>query len=146
MALSKDFKEFIASLNGRSVQYLIIGGYAVAFHGHPRYTKDINIWIERSEENINRLLNAIDDFGFSSLGLKNEDFSHPEMIVQIGVPPNRIDILSDLEGLKFSDAFRNKKEIIKDGIKIAVIGLDDLRTSKKAAGRPRDLADLADLQ
>jgi predicted nucleotidyltransferase len=146
MALSKDFKEFIESLNERSVQYLIVGAYAVAFHGHPRYTKDIDIWIERSDENIDRLLKALTDFGLGSLGFQKEDFSNPEMIVQIGVPPNRIDILSDLEGLIFSTAFQNRKEVDLYGIKIAVIGLDDLRISKKAAGRPRDIADLADLQ
>ncbi|MGA3287257.1 MAG: nucleotidyltransferase [Bacteroidota bacterium] len=146
MALNKDYKEFIASLNDNKVQYLVVGGYAVAFHGHPRYTKDIDIWIEPTDENICLLLKAIDDFGFGSLGFKKEDFSKPDMIVQIGVPPNRIDLLNSIDGLDFKEAIANKKIITKDGVSINLIGLDDLRKSKKTSGRPQDLADLENLQ
>jgi predicted nucleotidyltransferase len=146
MALNKDYKEFIASLNDNKVQYLVVGGYAVAFHGHPRYTKDIDIWIEPTDENICLLLKAIDDFGFGSLGFKKEDFSKPDMIVQIGVPPNRIDLLNSIDGLDFKEAIANKKIITKDGVSINLVGLDDLRKSKKTSGRPQDLADLENLQ
>jgi predicted nucleotidyltransferase len=146
MALNKDYKEFIASLNDNKVQYLVVGGYAVAFHGHPRYTKDIDIWIEPTDENICLLLKAIDDFGFGSLGFKKEDFSKPDMIVQIGVPPNRIDLLNSIDGLDFKEAIANKKIITKDGVTINLVGLDDLRKSKKTSGRPQDLADLENLQ
>ncbi len=99
--LNQDFKEFIKSLNENDVKYLVIGGYAVAFHGHPRYTKDLDIWIQISPENASRLVKAITQFGFASLGLRQEDFLVPDQVIQLGCPPNRIDViaLADLENL-----------------------------------------------
>ena len=94
MLLNQDFKEFLQSLNDNNVQYLIIGGYAVAFHGHPRYTKDIDIWVAADKKNITNLLKALKDFGFASLELTSDDFN-PEQIIQLGYPPNRIDLLTD---------------------------------------------------
>lgn len=93
MLLSQDFKEFLQSLNDNDVKYLIIGGYAVAFHGHPRYTKDIDIWLSAEKSNIANLLKALEDFGFASLELTSNDFADPEQIIQLGYPPNRIDLL-----------------------------------------------------
>ena len=100
MVLTQDFREFFQSLNDHNVRYLVIGGYAVAFHGHPRYTRDIDVWIGTDKENAENLITALHDFGFSSLGLKAEDFLNPEDIVQLGYPPNRIDLLAGLEGVK----------------------------------------------
>src|SRR5210317_1933691 len=106
--LSKDFKEFIELLNESKVKYLVVGGYAVAFHGHPRYTKDLDVWIELSPDNANNILNALKKFGFGSLGLKPVDFLEIDQIVQLGYPPNRIDILTTLKDLKFEDCYKAK--------------------------------------
>lgn len=92
--LNQDFKEFIASLNANQVRYLVIGGYAVAFHGYPRYTKDIDIWIERNEANAARMVEALEDFGFGSLGLQADDFVEADQIIQLGYPPARIDLVN----------------------------------------------------
>jgi phage replication-related protein YjqB (UPF0714/DUF867 family) len=92
MVLNQDFREFIQSLNEHSVRYLVVGGYAVAFHGHPRYTKDIDIWFGRDPGNAARLVQAIQYFGFGSLKLKEEDFLVPDQMIQLGYPPNRINI------------------------------------------------------
>ena len=105
MIISPDFKEFITLLNTHNVRYLVVGGYAVAFHGHPRYTKDIDIWLERTLENAARLLAALDAFGFGSLGLKVEDFLQPGYTIQLGYPPNRIDLLTSLSELDFSSCY-----------------------------------------
>ncbi|MEN8216920.1 MAG: hypothetical protein ABFS56_11230 [Pseudomonadota bacterium] len=99
MILSQDFREFIELLNYNQVRYLVVGGYAVAFHGHPRYTKDIDIWIWVSKNNAKKVLKTLDEFGFSSLGLKEEDFLEPGYVIQLGYPPNRIDILTQVTGL-----------------------------------------------
>lgn len=91
--LSKDFREFIASLNSNNVRYLVLGAYALAFHGHPRYTKDLDVWIAADPDNVSRVLKALDDFGFGDLGISAKDLSSSGMVVQLGYPPNRIDIL-----------------------------------------------------
>lgn len=95
MVESKDFKEFVQLLNEHSVQYLVVGGYAMAYHGHPLYTKEIDILVWRGQENAAKLLSVLKDFGFESAGLRVEDFLNPEIIVQLGYPPFRIDILTD---------------------------------------------------
>jgi hypothetical protein len=106
MMLSKDFKEFIELLNGHKVRYLVVGGYAVAFHGHPRYTKDLDVWIELSSENADKVIKALEDFGFGSMGLKSEDFLESDQIIQLGYPPNRIDILASLKIAKLGASCR----------------------------------------
>src|SRR5262245_40733324 len=105
MVLDKDFREFIALLNQNDVRYLVVGGYAVGFHGHPRYTKDLDIWIELSEENSENLVAALDAFGFASAEFKIEDFLNPGEFVQLGYPPNRIDLITSCEGLEFADCY-----------------------------------------
>ena len=92
--LNQNFKEFIQSLNDNQVRYLVIGGYAVALHGHPRYTKYIDVWIEMTPENASRIVNALNQFGFGSLGVKAEDFLIPDQIIQFGYAPNRIDLIT----------------------------------------------------
>jgi hypothetical protein len=104
MVLNKDFREFIALLNESDVRYLVVGGYAVAFHGHPRYTKDLDVWVEVSNENAEKLSLVLKDFGFVSVGLETVDFLEPDSFVQLGYPPNRIDIIMGCEGLTFSDS------------------------------------------
>lgn len=143
--LNQDFKEFIQFLNDNHVRYLVVGGYAVAIHGHPRYTKDMDIWIESSLDNANNLLQALEQFGFSSLGLQTQDFLTPEQIIQLGYPPNRIDLLTNIDGVIFEDCYPLRLEVFIDDIVVNFIDLDNLRKNKKASGRLQDLADLENL-
>ena len=145
MALTQDFKSFIASLNENDVRYLIVGGYAVAFHGHPRYTKDLDIWIDPAVENIDKLLEALSQFGFGSLGLKAEDFEDPDDLIQLGLPPNRIDLFTALKGVAFDACYQAKVDIEIDEITAHVIDLYNLKNNKKATGRPQDIPDLSNL-
>lgn len=146
MALSKDLLEFVGFLNTNKVQYLVVGGYAVAFHGHPRYTKDIDIWIHPELENIHNLLAALQDFGFGSLDLSVQDFQNPDIVIQLGNIPNRIDLLTDIDGVSFSECYPKKQIIDIDGVSINFIDLENLRKNKQASGRLQDLADLENLQ
>ena len=142
MVLSKDFREFIELLNAHNVQYLVVGGYAVAFHGYPRYTRDIDVWVRLEMSNAQKLLCALEDFGFGSLELKIEDFMDSEQVVQLGYPPNRIDILTGLEGINFEKCYAARIEVISEGTKINFIDLESLKKNKRATGRHQDLADL----
>lgn len=140
-----DFSAFVACLNDHSVRYLIVGGYAVAFHGHPRYTKDIDIWIDRTPENAQRLLSALDEFGFGSVGLVEEDFLEAGQIIELGTPPNRIDLFTDLKSVEFAEAYEHRITDVFDAVTLHFIGREDLKRSKQAAGRLQDLADLENL-
>lgn len=146
MEINKDFREFIELLNEHSVRYLVVGGYAVALHGHPRYTKDLDIWIERKRENAVKVLSALKDFGFGSLDIKIEDLLNPEKIIQLGNPPNRIDILSDLTGLTFSKCYGKKLSVKIKKTKIYILDLENLKKNKRATGRHQDLADVENLK
>ncbi len=139
--LSNDFKEFVALLNKHDVQYLIVGGYAVAIHGYPRYTKDLDIWIALSPENADKILKALDDFGFGELNLTAEDFTEPDQIIQLGFPPNRIDIITSLTGVDFLSCYDTKLVVNLGGIDILIIDRVNLKKNKLATGRPQDLAD-----
>ncbi|MCI0494041.1 nucleotidyltransferase [candidate division KSB1 bacterium] len=145
MVLNQDFREFIQLLNEHDVKYLVVGGYAVAFHGYPRYTKDIDIWIYLDKANAEKLLKLLEDFGFGSLDLKVEDFLDPEHVVQLGYPPNRIDLMTDLKGVEFKTCYSAKVEIEIEGIKVNFIDLENLKKNKQATGRHQDLADLENL-
>jgi hypothetical protein len=144
--LNQDFKEFIQLLNDNQVKYLVIGGYAVAVHGHPRYTKDIDIWIEISEENAQNLVTALTQFGFESLGLTSDDFQTPNQIIQLGYPPNRIDLITNPDGIDFQTCYDSKIEVILNDVPVKFINLDNLKKNKLASGRLQDLADLEKLQ
>lgn len=146
MTLHPDFKEFIQLLNAHDVQYLVVGGYAVALHGHPRYTKDLDVWIEADPENIGCLLEALREFGFGSLELDVDDFLEPGTVVQLGRPPQRIDILTELDGVVFNDCHAARQDVILEDVCVSFIGLDALRKNKKSSGRHQDLADLEQLQ
>ena len=146
MVLNQDFKEFIQSLNDNEVKYLVIGGYAVAFHGHPRYTKDLDVWVELSEQNANGLVKALDAFGFGSLGLKAADFMEPEQVIQLGYPPSRIDILMTPKGIDFATCYEQRVLVDIDGITCSFIDLENLLKNKRATGRHQDLADVENLE
>ena len=144
--LNQDFKEFIQSLNDNHVRYLVVGGYAVALHGHPRYTKDIDIWIEMKPENAANLVAALEKFGFGSLGLKEEDFLVPGQVVQLGQPPNRIDLLCTISGVDFAACYESRVTVEVDEVLVSFIDLENLRKNKAASGRHQDMADLENLQ
>jgi predicted nucleotidyltransferase len=144
--LSKDFSEFIALLNKQAVEYLVIGGYAVAFHGHPRYTKDIDLWIGNSHANALRLLAAIDEFGMGSLGLTASDLQADGQVIQLGYPPNRIDLIVGIEGLDFREAFSRRETVDIHGVTVCFAAKVDLIAAKQAAGRHQDLADIENLE
>jgi hypothetical protein len=145
MLLNPDFKEFIELLNNNDVRYLVVGGYAVALHGHPRYTKDIDIWIELTPENADRVVQALEQFGFGSLGLKPADFLEPSQVIQLGYPPRRIDLLTSLKGVDFNDCYQDRTTIFIEGVNIDFIDLANLKKNKQATGRHQDLADLENL-
>jgi len=117
----------------------------VAVHGYPRYTKDIDIWIEINPENAANLLRALEQFGFGSLGLETQDFLTPDQIIQLGYPPNRIDLLTSIDGVNFADCYSSKLEITIDNIIVNFIDLENLKKNKRASGRLQDLADLENL-
>lgn len=145
MHLDRDFSEFIECLRAREVRFLVVGGYAVAAHGHPRYTGDLDVWLLVGSENAMRLLRALEDFGFGAVGLTVDDFMRSGRVVQLGYPPFRIDLLTSADGVQFDDCWDERLEIVVDGIPVPFIGLEDLRRNKTATGRPQDVADLAAL-
>ena len=114
MVLNKDFSEFIALLNEKGVKYLVIGGYAVAYHGYPRYTKDLDIWVWLDPDNALKVTDVIRAFGMGGLNFRAEDFMNQGNVIQLGLPPNRIDILTDLETLEFERCYADR-EIVDVG-------------------------------
>ena len=146
MSLSRDFVEFIECLTKRRVDYLLIGGHALAFHGWPRFTKDIDFWIRPDEENAKRILSALADFGFDDIGLNETDFTTPHKIIQLGMPPNRIDLLTSIDGVDFESAFARRVESHYAGVPLYVIHIDDLIANKEACGREQDAVDLRKLK
>lgn len=146
MVLTADFGDFLRLLNARQVRYMVAGGYAVAAHGTPRYTKDLDVWTEVEPDNARRLVQALAEFGMASLGLTATDFLEQDTIIQLGYEPNRIDVLTGLSGIEFSSAYPRRVMVEFDGIEVAVIGREDLIANKRALGRARDLADIEDIQ
>jgi predicted nucleotidyltransferase len=146
MIIDKNFKEFIQLLNKNKVKYLIVGGYAVALHGHPRYTKDLDIWIYVNTDNAERLITTLHEFGFTSPDLKSDDFLTYGNVVQLGSPPNRIDLLTSVDGVEFDSCYESRFEVEIEDIRINFINLEDLKKNKKASGRHQDLADLENLE
>jgi hypothetical protein len=142
LPIPKDLREFIELLNSNSVRYLIAGGYAVAIHGHPRMTGDIDIFVEISEANAVKIEKVLVEFGFASLGLAAKDFLEPRTIVQLGYPPNRIDVLTSLSGVTFEEAWARRLEVDDAGLSLPFLSRDDVLANKAATGRPKDLADL----
>lgn len=142
---SQDFKEFVELLINHKVDYLIVGGYAVGFHGHPRYTGDLDIWLNPTADNADRILSCVNEFGFASFGLKRDDFTKEGNIIQLGYPPLRIDLLTQIDGVTFSECYQNKIQVEIDGLNVNFIGYNDLLKNKKESGRLRDLDDIENL-
>jgi len=145
MELNRDFQEFLQSFVSHDVRFLIVGGYALAAHGHPRYTKDLDVWVWAEPTNSPRIIQALTDFGFGDLALSASDFEQAGVVVQLGREPQRIDILTFATGLEFTDAYEHRMIVEIGGLEVPFVSLDDLRANKRAAGRLRDLADLEDL-
>jgi len=145
MIFEQDFIDFIELLNLHNVEYMVVGAHALAFHGRPRHTGDLDIWIKPSFDNATKMVNVIDDFGFSSLGLTKEDFLKENYVTQLGYPPLRIDILNSISGVNFDDAYKGRI-LGQDGdLTISFINISDFIANKQASGRPKDIGDITSL-
>ena len=142
MSLPKDWRAFIESLNSNGVEYLIVGAVALAHHGLPRYTGDLDVLVRNTAENAQRLERMLRDFGFGGLGLKQADFVNSYQVIQLGLPPNRIDLLTSMTGVSFDEAWAEKVEAELEGMKVNILGRQALIRNKKATRRAQDLADL----
>ena len=139
-------REFIESLNSNEVEYLIVGAFALAIHGSPRYTGDIDILVRPSPANARKLTAVISTFGFSSLGLSTQDFLKPDQVIQLGRDPVRIDLLTSITGVEFEEAWEHRVITRLDGLPVPFIGKEDLIKNKRATGRTQDRADLEALE
>ena len=141
MEIGSDFRDLLTRLNESGVKYLLVGAYALAAHGFPRNTKDIDIFYDLTAENASRLMSALDRFGFGDVGLSAEDFQQSGQIVQLGYPPNRIDLINSISGIGFDEAWPNRVTIVIGDVSVPVISREDFLRNKKASGRLSDLAD-----
>ncbi len=146
MKVEKDYEELLELFNRHNVRYCIVGSFALAFHARPRYTKDLDILVEPSAQNGQRILSALNDFGFGSLQLSEQDFMKPGQIIQLGYEPVRIDLISSIEGMDFKEIWNNRSKGQFGKTPVFFIGLSDFIRSKKAANRSQDRADLEILQ
>ncbi len=143
--LPPDFKELLELLNLKKIEYLVIGGYAVAIYGYPRATGDIDIWIAISRDNARKTAAALKEFGFDIPELKEALFLEKEKNIRLGVPPLRVELITSIDGVEFSACYKNKNTVTIDDTEINFISLDDLKKNKKASGRYKDLDDLEHL-
>jgi hypothetical protein len=146
MPASLHFKELLRKFNELQVRYLIVGAYAVMKYTEPRYTKDLDIWVDVTPDNASRVFRALADFGAPMKSVTVEDFTNPELVFQIGIEPHRIDIMMHVKGLEFSQAWANRVEATFEDVAILLVSKEDLLISKTAAGRPQDLIDAAQLK
>ncbi|MFN0202369.1 MAG: hypothetical protein ACKVTZ_12660 [Bacteroidia bacterium] len=145
MRFNPDFKEFIELLNLHQVEYMIVGGYAVGFHGYPRYTGDLDFWIAVSDENAHKVIQALADFGFKHPNLTAADFLNENLIFQLGYEPNRIDILTSVSGLDFRTCFEKAIRANIEDLEVLFIDVESLKINKRASGRAKDLGDIENL-
>jgi predicted nucleotidyltransferase len=143
--LSQDFREFFRLLNANGVEYLLIGGYAVAYYGYPRTTNDIDIWIARRPDNARRMILTLQQFGFESSELTEELFLREQTVVRMGMPPMRIEVLTTISGIDFEQCYGARVNDTIDGQEVSVISLEHLKINKAASGRHKDLDDLEHL-
>jgi predicted nucleotidyltransferase len=140
--LSSDLREFIHLLNTKSVKYVIVGAWALAFHGRPRYTGDIDIFVAREHDNADRLMEVIEAFGFGQSGIQRNDFLEVDHVIQLGREPNRIDILTGITGVTFDEAWESREQGSICDVAVFVISRDLLIKNKRAANRDKDQADV----
>lgn len=144
--LPPDFLDLLTALNAAEAKYLLVGGHAVAFHGRPRATKDIDLWIEASPENAMRVMQALHEFGAPLGGLSAADLARPGHGFRMGSPPFRIEILTEVSGVTFADAWSRREASSIEGVPLFIISRQDLVANKRAAGRRQDLADVEALE
>jgi hypothetical protein len=142
MIFEDDFIEFIELLNLHKVEYMVVGAHALAFHGRPRHTGDLDIWIKPSAGNAEKMVAVLNDFGFGSLGLEKEDFLKENYVTQLGYPPLRIDILNSISGVDFDEAYKGKIIGQYEDLDISFINISDFIANKLATGRAKDLGDI----
>ena len=140
--MNDNFKDMLSELSAAQVEFLIVGAYAMAAHGLPRATGDIDFWVRPSSDNADRLMTALHAFKAPLFDVSVEDFAKPGTVFQIGVPPERIDILTAIDGVTFDEAWPNRKEMVIDGFKVYALGREHLLVNKRASGRPKDLVDV----
>jgi len=142
MEIQPDFKDLLELFNSHKVKYIVVGGYALAFHGAPRYTADIDIYVKPDDENAKSIMSALEEFGFGSVGLSAGDFERPGQVIQLGVPPVRVDIITSIAGVSWDEAFSDQASGKYGDIQVHYIGRKQLIVNKRAVGRKKDLADL----
>jgi len=142
----QDFKEFLKLLNSKEIEYLVIGGYAVGFHGYPRATGDMDVWIAIHENNASKIVEALKQFGFDLPDLKKEIFLTEKKVIRMGIPPMRLEILTSIDGVHFEDCYKNRIVADFGDFKVNFISRDDLLQNKRSSGRPQDLVDVGKLQ
>ena len=142
MEVQQDFKDLFVLFNEQKVEYLIVGAYALAFHGAPRYTGDIDLLVNPDASNAQRIMSALDKFGFGSVGLEASDFESPNKVIQLGVPPVRVDMITSITGVSWEEAFAGRVEGKYGDVLVHYIGREAFILNKRALGRKKDLADL----
>ena len=142
MEVQPDFKDLLRLFNVHKVEYMIVGGYALAYHGAPRYTGDIDIYVKPDSQNAEQIMKALADFGFGSVGLTVEDFENPDNVIQLGVPPVRVDIITSISGILWKDAYLGCVDGKYGDVPVKYIGLNEFIINKRTTGRKKDLSDL----
>jgi hypothetical protein len=146
MPLNKDWREFLELLNSNEAEYLVVGAFAVAFHGFPRYTADLDLLVRPTEDNASRVLRALSQFGFGKVGIQAADLRSPGMVIQLGVKPNRIDLQTAISGVSFEEAWATRSDADLDGIPVHFVGRAALLRNKEQTGRAKDLGDAEELR
>ena len=142
MKLERDLREFIELLNAHEVRCLVVGAHALAFHGRPRYTADIDFFVDSSPENAQRMSDTLQEFGLVDIGVSSADFTASDLIVQLDTEPNRVDMMTSISGVTFNEAWKSRATGELDGLPVQFISKELLKRNKAAVGRKQDLADL----
>jgi len=144
--LPNDWREFIELLNSNGVEYVVVGGHAVGYHGYPRYTGDIDFFVRPNRENASRLVGVLVQFGFEGAEELEDTLVQPNKVIQLGRPPNRIDLLTGISGVGFEEASQDSATASMDGIAVRIIGREALLKNKRSSGRTKDLADAEEIE
>ncbi|HUQ80494.1 MAG TPA: nucleotidyl transferase AbiEii/AbiGii toxin family protein [Gemmatimonadaceae bacterium] len=146
--MNEDYRDFLVALDAEHTRFLVVGAHALAVHGYPRATVDIDIWVEPNDDNADRVWQALAAFGppLEDLDIDRQDFTRPDVVAQLGLPPNRIDIVTGVSGLTFEPAWNRRVEAQVEGVTVPVLAIDDLVANKTASGRENDRADIRGLQ